>query len=65
MRLAGRTALVTGTMQDQIKPLLETIPSQRASTPEEVGKAVVFLVSDDASNVHGATLSVDGGRMAV
>jgi len=25
----------------------------------------VFLVSDDASNIHGATLSVDGGFSAV
>ena len=27
--------------------------------------AVVFLASDDASNIHGATLSVDGGFSAV
>ncbi|MFF5262455.1 SDR family oxidoreductase [Actinomadura viridis] len=38
---------------------------RRPSTPEEVARAVVFLAGDDASNVHGATLSVDGGRAAV
>ena len=34
-------------------------------TTEDVGKAVAFLVSDEASNIHGATLSVDGGFSAV
>lgn len=29
--------------------------------PEDVARAVVFLASDDASMVHGATLDVDGG----
>ena len=43
----------------------EGAPSRRASTPEEVGRAVVFLASDEASNIHGATLSVDGGRSAI
>jgi NAD(P)-dependent dehydrogenase (short-subunit alcohol dehydrogenase family) len=30
-----------------------------------VARAVVFLASDDASNIHGAALSVDGGRSAI
>jgi NAD(P)-dependent dehydrogenase (short-subunit alcohol dehydrogenase family) len=52
-------------MQERIGPMLAALPSRRASTPEEVAAAVVFLVSDDAANIHGATLAVDGGRMAV
>jgi NAD(P)-dependent dehydrogenase (short-subunit alcohol dehydrogenase family) len=52
-------------MMEHIGPMLATIPSRRASTPEEVAKAILFLVSDDASNIHGATLSVDGGRAAL
>lgn len=59
-RIAG-SALV----QRHIEPLLERSPSRRASSPEEVARAVVFLVSDDAANIHGATLAVDGGRLAV
>lgn len=51
--------------QRYIEPLLERSPSRRASSPEEVARAVVFLVSDDAANIHGATLAVDGGRTAV
>ena len=50
---------------DRIAPIIARVPSRRASTPEEVGRAVVFLASDDASNIHGATLSVDGGFSAI
>jgi NAD(P)-dependent dehydrogenase (short-subunit alcohol dehydrogenase family) len=39
--------------------------SRRASTLSEVATAVVFLASDDAANITGATLSVDGGWSAV
>ncbi|MGH3764063.1 MAG: SDR family NAD(P)-dependent oxidoreductase [Pseudonocardiaceae bacterium] len=61
------TAKVTSTkeMQERLAPMLAPIPSRRPSTPEEVAKAVVFLASDDASNIHGVTLSVDGGRAAI
>ena len=36
-------------------------PAGRVGTPEDIGKAVVFLASDDASFIHAATLAVDGG----
>lgn len=45
--------------------MLARLPSGRASTPAEVAAAVVFLASDEASNVHGATLSVDSGWAAI
>jgi NAD(P)-dependent dehydrogenase (short-subunit alcohol dehydrogenase family) len=50
---------------DHRAPVLARIPSRRMSTPEEVAAAVVFLASDDAANIHGAVLSVDGGWAAV
>jgi NAD(P)-dependent dehydrogenase (short-subunit alcohol dehydrogenase family) len=50
---------------DRIQRIIFRAPSQRPSTPEEIAAAVVFLVSDDAANIHGATLSVDGGLTAV
>jgi NAD(P)-dependent dehydrogenase (short-subunit alcohol dehydrogenase family) len=33
----------------------------RIGKPEEVGKAAVFLASDDASFITGSSLVVDGG----
>ena len=36
----------------------------RAGQPEEVAAAALFLVSDDASFVTGASLVVDGGFTA-
>jgi NAD(P)-dependent dehydrogenase (short-subunit alcohol dehydrogenase family) len=50
---------------DYLAPVLAQIPSRRMSTPEEVAASVVFLASDDAANIHGAILSVDGGWAAV
>ena len=50
---------------DHVEPMLARVPSRRMRTPEEVAAAVVFLASDDAANIHGAILSVDGGWAAV
>jgi 3-oxoacyl-[acyl-carrier protein] reductase len=44
--------------------LLAAVPARRAGTPEEVAACVRFLVSDQASYVNGAVLSVDGGLAA-
>ena len=49
---------------DHVAPVLARIPSRRMTTPAEVAAAVVFLASDDAANIHGANLSVDGGWAA-
>jgi NAD(P)-dependent dehydrogenase (short-subunit alcohol dehydrogenase family) len=39
----------------------ERIPSKREQTPEDVAEAAAFLVSDDAKNITGQALNVDGG----
>jgi glucose 1-dehydrogenase len=39
------------------------IPWGRLGTPEDIGKTVAFLVSEDADYVTGATLRVDGGML--
>lgn len=41
--------------------VLPSTPLQREQTPEDIGKAVVFLVSEDARNITGQVLHVDGG----
>ena len=41
--------------------LLELIPYNRIGDPEDIGKAAVWLASDDSDYVNGVTLFVDGG----
>ncbi|MGH9708114.1 MAG: SDR family NAD(P)-dependent oxidoreductase [Candidatus Acidiferrales bacterium] len=43
---------------------LRFTPLGRRGTPEEIGRAVAFLASDDASFITGTTLLVDGGFLA-
>jgi glucose 1-dehydrogenase len=42
---------------------VQSIPMKRAAEPEEIGKLAVFLASDDAAYVTGATYVMDGGLM--
>jgi len=44
------------------KNILSQIPLHRLGEPEEVGRCVVFLVSEEASFITGATLSINGGQ---
>ncbi|WP_440858226.1 SDR family oxidoreductase [Staphylococcus shinii] len=39
-------------------------PLGRLGTPEEIGKLVAFLASDDSSFITGETITIDGGVMA-
>ncbi|MFL0284870.1 SDR family NAD(P)-dependent oxidoreductase [Mycobacterium sp. SMC-21] len=50
---------------DHVQPMLDRLPSRRMSTPEEVAAAVAFLAGDEAANIHGVVLGVDGGWAAV
>lgn len=43
---------------------LRATPLGRRGLPREIGGAVAYLVSDDASFITGATLRVDGGYLA-
>ncbi|HHW11438.1 MAG TPA: SDR family oxidoreductase [Firmicutes bacterium] len=48
--------------EEEREKIVANIPLRRLSTPDEIGKAVVFLASDDASYITGITLDVVGGR---
>ena len=39
----------------------QNCPLRREQTPEDIGAAVVFLVSEGARNIPGQALNVDGG----
>ncbi|MGK0185320.1 MAG: 3-oxoacyl-[acyl-carrier protein] reductase [Verrucomicrobiales bacterium] len=46
---------------DQRKALMRDIPMRRFGEPEEIADAVIFLASEKASYITGATLKIDGG----
>lgn len=60
------TPMTAGTKSspESLKTITDRVPLQRMGTPEEIAAAVVFLASDEASYVTGATLFVDGGYLA-
>ena len=41
--------------------LVKLIPYKRIGEIEDIGRAAVFLTSDDADYIHGASIFVDGG----
>lgn len=55
----------TAAMGESLGHLAGTTPLQRVGTPDEVAAGIIFLASDTASLIHGATLPIDGGRLAV
>lgn len=56
------TPLFRGLKEEVQERLVKTIPAKRIGTPEDIGNAVLFLASDEASYVTGQTLYVCGGR---
>ncbi|HVS54458.1 MAG TPA: SDR family oxidoreductase [Opitutaceae bacterium] len=49
--------------REAYEALLKLIPYRRIGEPEEIGRAAVWLASDDSDYVVGTTLFVDGGMM--
>jgi 3-oxoacyl-[acyl-carrier protein] reductase len=64
--LADQQAAARGTTREEV---LETtasrVPLGRLGTEEEIAAVIVFLCSEPASNVAGASWSVDGGTVPV
>ncbi len=51
-----------GGMPDRVDRLKHTVPMQRGGYPEEVARAILWLLSDDASYSTGTFVDVAGGR---
>jgi NAD(P)-dependent dehydrogenase (short-subunit alcohol dehydrogenase family) len=50
-------------LDDEVKErLVKTVPLRRVGTPDDIGNAVLYLASDEASYVTGQVLYVCGGR---
>ena len=49
---------------EQLEPILSHYPIRRPGKSEEVAKMVLYLASDDAAWVTGATFPIDGGMTA-
>jgi 2-deoxy-D-gluconate 3-dehydrogenase len=60
------TSLTSALREDteRSEALLTRLPAGRYGEPEDLKGAVVYLASDAASYVHGATIPVDGGWLA-
>ena len=56
-----QTAMTDELNEDQSARLLSTIPLGRLGSPEEIAASVIYLASDEAAYVTGATLHVNGG----
>jgi NAD(P)-dependent dehydrogenase (short-subunit alcohol dehydrogenase family) len=46
----------------RVDRLKETVPMKRGGEPEEIAKAILWLLSDEASYCTGSILNVSGGR---
>jgi NAD(P)-dependent dehydrogenase (short-subunit alcohol dehydrogenase family) len=62
--IAAQIAENAGTTREQeLENAASKIPVGRMGTPEEIAAVIVFLCSEQASNVAGASWSVDGGTV--
>jgi len=51
-------------IDDYMEEAAEAIPSGRVGEPEDVASLALFLASDAATHINGATILVDGGASA-
>jgi enoyl-[acyl-carrier-protein] reductase (NADH) len=59
-----RLAEELGGMENLTPIILKQQPNGRMLSTREIGNAVAFLASDEASGITGAALYVDGGASA-
>ncbi len=59
----GMLARFAGT-EGNTAGLVSTVPMKRMGRPEEIAQTIVFLASDKAPFITGASIAVDGGKLA-
>jgi len=60
----GRDIEAPAGVKEILAPFARRIPLQKLPSPSDYGRALVFLVSDDAAFVTGSDLRVDAGAVA-
>jgi NAD(P)-dependent dehydrogenase (short-subunit alcohol dehydrogenase family) len=60
-RVAGRAEAESVGQEEAQRRMEEFIPLRRSNTTADVAGLVAFLVSDDARNITGQSINVDGG----
>jgi 3-oxoacyl-[acyl-carrier protein] reductase len=55
------TEMVKKMPENVLKSMEEKVPTGRLGLPEEIASTYLFLASDEAAYINGATISVDGG----
>ena len=48
--------------KDVLEKIVARIPVGRLGKAEDIARAVLFLVADDAGFITGSTLSINGGQ---
>jgi len=56
------TDMVRAVPANVLEKIIARIPVGRLGKPEDIARAVLFLVADDAGFVTGSTLSINGGQ---
>ena len=49
----------------RLQRYIDTFPIHRLGTPEEVAALVLFLASDEAAYITGASLDINGGDLMI
>lgn len=56
------TSMVEAVPERVLEKIIARIPVGRLGRPEEIARAVAFLVAEDAGFITGSTLSINGGQ---
>lgn len=61
----NETPMVKEFPAEAIQAMADAVPMGRLGQPHEVGNVVAFLLSEEASYIHGSVISIDGGSAAL
>ncbi|TVQ41629.1 MAG: SDR family oxidoreductase, partial [Wenzhouxiangella sp.] len=56
------TSMVEAVPERVLEKIISRIPVGRLGKPEEIARAVAFLVAEEAGFITGSTLSINGGQ---